>query len=53
MKVTTLYPALKQLVMWIQIGVYDFCHLPLVMKKALDAEKQIYDDIYKHFKRMV
>ena len=40
---------LEQLVEWIQIGVYDFCHLPLAMKKEIIQSDQIIEKIHDAF----
>ena len=45
----SLFHTLKHVVSLIQVGVYDFCHLPLVMKKPIVKEADILEGIKSAF----
>ena len=48
-RMRNLIAALGLLVGWIQNGVYDFCHLPLAMKKEITESDKIIEDVHDVF----
>lgn len=50
-RVRNLIATLEQLVEWIEIGVYDFCHLPLAMKKKIveSDENEIIRNVHEAY----
>ena len=48
-RMRNLIATLEQLVEWIQIGVYDFYHLPLAMKKKIVDCDEIIKQVHIEF----